>query len=79
MHHPLPDEPQTVPDRTPSVELVDGTLYVIYGKTLYAVDATSGEERWRFTAPAPLYGYWTPSETDVYIATETTLYAITPP
>ena len=76
---PSADGDETPADRYTSAELVGETLFAVRGKTLYALDAATGDERWRFAASTPLLRYWTPTEADVYIATGTTLYAVTPP
>lgn len=63
-------------DWYPAVELRDDTLFVVNGTTLFGLDATTGDERGRFTADHSLEYYWTIHENDVYVATSERLYAL---
>ena len=62
---------------TPGVRLHDGGLYLVTADAAWALDAATGEVRWRFEpeGEAELTRDWAVGDGGVYLATRQTLYA----
>ena len=69
----------TSSDRYPSVKFHGGTVWVVSDDTLFALDAKSGDERWRFVAPRPIGRHWSVDEEAAYVTTSERLYALGAP